>query len=172
MSCKNVVSCCAFIYPGPLFIKRTVLPQDLVKSRSHEIRVQAFPIALKFDRHINSSAVERLMKFHDDAISIISNLARFHGIWWDILPLSEYRPSYYLSHMVFRVPHYTRVMITAMSTMANRPFMYIILGTLCDTKGPLTNREKISHRCDHDTDNGLNVDMFWRCVARFWAFLN
>ena len=37
--------------PGPLFTKRTdVLPQDLVKSRSHEIRVEIFPIALQFDR--------------------------------------------------------------------------------------------------------------------------
>ena len=36
---------------GSLFTKRTdILPQDFVKSRSREIRVKTFPIALKFDR--------------------------------------------------------------------------------------------------------------------------
>ena len=43
-------------YPGTLFTKRTgVLTQDLVKPRRREIRVQTFPIALKFDRHLGSS---------------------------------------------------------------------------------------------------------------------
>ena len=41
--------------PGPLFTQRTnVLPQDLVKYRSHEIRVSTFPIVLKFDRRLGS----------------------------------------------------------------------------------------------------------------------
>ena len=69
-------------YYGPLFTKRTdVLPQDLVKSRTREIRVSTFPISLKFDRHLG--AVEMLVKFHSDTIIIISNLAdsRRHEIW-------------------------------------------------------------------------------------------
>ena len=40
---------------GPPITKRTVvLPWDLSKSRSPEIRVLTFPIALKFDRHLRS----------------------------------------------------------------------------------------------------------------------
>ena len=35
---------------GPLFTKRTgVLPQGLMKSRNCEIRIETFPITLKFD---------------------------------------------------------------------------------------------------------------------------
>ena len=57
---------------GPLFTKRTdVLPQDLVKSRS---RVDTFWIALKFDRHIDRSAVEMPVKCQSDKISITPNL--------------------------------------------------------------------------------------------------
>ena len=48
-----------FIYPGHLFNKLTdVLLQDLVKSRCHEYRVETFLIALKFDSHLGSSAVD------------------------------------------------------------------------------------------------------------------
>ena len=60
---------------GPLLTKQMgALPQDRVKSRSREIRVYTFPIALKFDRHIGSSA---------DTIILTSNLAtsRLHEIW-------------------------------------------------------------------------------------------
>ena len=75
--------------PGPLYTKQTdVLPQDLVKSRSHKIRVKTLPIALKSDRHLGSSAAEIPVKFQSDT----SNLAalRLHGVWWwDVLPLSE-----------------------------------------------------------------------------------
>ena len=39
-------------YPVPLFAKQMdVLPQHLVKSRSREIQIQTFLIALKFGRH-------------------------------------------------------------------------------------------------------------------------
>ena len=45
--------------PGPLFTKWTgVLPQNLVKSRSREIGCYNDSIALKFDRHLDSAAVE------------------------------------------------------------------------------------------------------------------
>ena len=65
---------------GPLFTKRTGLPQDLVKSRSREIRVHTFPNALKFDRHIGSSAD---VKFQSDRIIITFDLAvsRLREIW-------------------------------------------------------------------------------------------
>ena len=52
-----------------------VLPQDLVKSRSREIRIQTFPIALKFDRHLGSSAGKMPVKFQSDTIIKTSNLA-------------------------------------------------------------------------------------------------
>ena len=57
----------------------TVLPQDLVKSPSHEIRVKMFPITLKFDRHLGSSMP---VKFQSDTIIKTSNLAtsRLHKI--------------------------------------------------------------------------------------------
>ena len=49
---------------GPLFTKRTdFLPQDLVKSRSREILVYSFPVALKFDKQLGSSAAEMPVKF-------------------------------------------------------------------------------------------------------------
>ena len=61
--CRAV--CTILFTSGPLFTKRTdVLPQDLVKSRSRAIRVETFPIAaLKFDRHIGSSAAELPVTF-------------------------------------------------------------------------------------------------------------
>ena len=68
---------------GPLFTKRTdVLPQDLMKSRSREIRVDTFPIALKFDRQLGSSAAEMPVKFQSDKIIMTSNpaVSRFHEI--------------------------------------------------------------------------------------------
>ena len=71
-------------YSGPLFTKGTdVLPQDLAKSRSREILVQTFTIALKFDRHIGSKAAEMPVEFQSDTIIITSNLAtsRLHEIW-------------------------------------------------------------------------------------------
>ena len=64
----------------PLFTKRTdFLPQDLVKSRSCKIRVQTFPIALKFD----SSTAEMPVQFQSNTIIITSDIAasRLHVIW-------------------------------------------------------------------------------------------
>ena len=69
---------------GPLYTKRTdVLPQDLAKSRSCEIRGWTFPTVLKFDRHLGSSAAEVPVKFQSDTIIITSKLApsRLHEIW-------------------------------------------------------------------------------------------
>ena len=64
------------MYPRPLFAKRTdVLPQDIVKPRSPDIRVRTLQIALKFDRRIDNSAVEMPVNFHSDVIIITSNLA-------------------------------------------------------------------------------------------------
>ena len=63
-------------YPRPIFTKRTgILPQDLTKIRTHEVRIKTFPIRLKFDRHISSSPAEKPVKFQSDAIIITSNLA-------------------------------------------------------------------------------------------------
>ena len=79
--------------PGPLFTKRTdVLPQDLAKSRSLKIHIQTFPIALKFDRHLDCSDAEMPVKFKSDTIIITPILAapRLHEILrWDVRPLSE-----------------------------------------------------------------------------------
>ena len=49
---------------GPLFIKRMgVLPQDLVKCQSREIGCLNDRIALKFDRHLHSTAASAPIKF-------------------------------------------------------------------------------------------------------------
>ena len=85
--------------PGPLFIRRAdILPQHIVKSLSRAIWVKAFPITLKFDRHIGNSAAEMPVKFQSDTIIITSNLAAssdsiiiasnlaasiLRGIWWN-----------------------------------------------------------------------------------------
>ena len=69
--------------PGPLFTKRQdVLPTNLVKSRSHEIECYNSRIALKFDRHLGSSAVDVPVKFQSDWQSPNPNLAasRLHEI--------------------------------------------------------------------------------------------
>ena len=60
-----------------------VLRQDLAKSRSREIRVQTGYIALKFDRHLGSTAAEMPVKFQSDTIIITPNLAasRLREIW-------------------------------------------------------------------------------------------
>ena len=53
--------------PGPLFNKRKdVLQPNLVKSRSREIWCYKDHIALKFDRHIGSAAVEVPVEFQSD----------------------------------------------------------------------------------------------------------
>ena len=67
----------------PLITKRTdVLPQYHVKSRSLYIRVNTFPIALKFNKHLGSSSVAIPVKFQSDKITMTSNLAasRLHDI--------------------------------------------------------------------------------------------
>ena len=60
----TVINHILFIRPGPLLTKRTdVLPLDLAKSRSREIRAWSFPTALKFDGHLGSTATEMPVKF-------------------------------------------------------------------------------------------------------------
>ena len=72
-------------YSGPLFTKRTdALLQDLVKSAGKpRVSGSDVSIALKFDRHIGSSAAEMPVKFQSDMIIITSNLvaSRLHEIW-------------------------------------------------------------------------------------------
>ena len=68
---------------GPLFTKRTdVLPEKLMKSRSHEIGWYDDRIALKFDRLLGGTAAEGSVKFQSDWKSLNPNLAvsRFHEI--------------------------------------------------------------------------------------------
>ena len=50
----------------------SLLPQDLVKSRSREIRIVSSPIALKFDRHLGSTAIEMPVIFQSNTIIITS----------------------------------------------------------------------------------------------------
>ena len=64
-------------YIGPLFTKRTdVLPQELMKSRSRDIRVWTFLIAQKFDRHIGNRAAEIPVIYHSDTIIITCPISR------------------------------------------------------------------------------------------------
>ena len=66
-----------------MLTKRTdVLPQDLVKYQSREVRVEIIPIALTYGRHLDSSATEIPVKFQSQTIIITSNLAasRLHKI--------------------------------------------------------------------------------------------
>ena len=71
------------VHSGPLFTKRTdVLSQDPVTSRSREIRVYTFPVALKFGTHLGSYAADMPIKFQRDTVIITSNItaSRFHEI--------------------------------------------------------------------------------------------
>ena len=62
--------------PGPrLNIRKDVFSSDLVKSRSHEIGTLNCRIALKFDRHIGSTAAEVPVKFQNDRTNLNTNLA-------------------------------------------------------------------------------------------------
>ena len=59
--------------PVPLFTKRVdVLPQAVVKYWSREILIQYFPIALKLDRHLESTAAKMPVKYRSDAIILTS----------------------------------------------------------------------------------------------------
>ena len=66
------------------FIHDTVLPSNLVKSRSCEIKVNTVIIALKFAKRLGSTAVVTLAKFQSDMTVWISNLAasRCSEILW------------------------------------------------------------------------------------------
>ena len=70
-------------YPGLIFTKRTgVLPQDLVKSRSREIRCYDIQISLQFDRQLDRTAAEVPVKIQSGWENINMNLAasRLHEI--------------------------------------------------------------------------------------------
>ena len=61
---------------GPrLNIRKDVISQDLVKSRSHVIGTLNCHIALTFDRHIGSNAAEVPVKFESDRTILNTNLA-------------------------------------------------------------------------------------------------
>ena len=60
---------------GPLFTKQQyVLPPNLVKSQRREIGCSNDHIALKFDKHLGSTAAEMLIKFQSDWESLNLNL--------------------------------------------------------------------------------------------------
>ena len=62
--------------PGPrLNVRKYVFSKDLVKSRSHEIGTLNSYIALKFDRHIGSTAAEVPVKFQSDRTILNTNIA-------------------------------------------------------------------------------------------------
>ena len=79
--------------PGPLFTKRAgVVPQDLVTSRSHEILVGTFPIALKFDSRLGSIAAEMLVKlsnFRTIRFDLKRNDFHFRGSLQNVIHLVE-----------------------------------------------------------------------------------
>ena len=64
-------------------LRTDFLPQNLLKSRSRKIWVYTFPIALKFDRRLGSSAAEMPDNLQSDTIIITSNLvaSKLHEIW-------------------------------------------------------------------------------------------
>ena len=75
----HVYGLAALVHTSPASVTRRdaafskgmdVLPQDLVKSQSREMRVETLSIALKFDRHIDSSATEMSVKFQNGTIMI------------------------------------------------------------------------------------------------------
>ena len=66
-----------------LNIRKDVFSYNLVKSRSHEIGTINCRIALKFDRHIGSTAAEVPVKFQSDWTILNTNLAA--SILYEIL---------------------------------------------------------------------------------------
>ena len=70
-------------YNASLFTKQTdVLPRDLVKPQSREIRDETLPIGLKFDKRLGSSTAEMPVKYQSDTIIEPPNLSpsRLHEI--------------------------------------------------------------------------------------------
>ena len=68
---------------GPHYnIRSDVLSWDLVKSRSRETGSLNNRMALKFERHINRSTAEMLVKFQSDRTIVDTNLteSRLHEI--------------------------------------------------------------------------------------------
>ena len=60
---------------APSQYSKDVFSKDLVKSRSHEIGTLNSRIALKFDRHIGSTAAEVPVEFQSDRTILNTNLA-------------------------------------------------------------------------------------------------
>ena len=81
-------------HSGPLFTnQKDALPQNLVETRSREIRVYYFPIALKLDRRISNAAAEMPVKNQNDKIIIMPNLAASGQMIWrrEVRQLREWR---------------------------------------------------------------------------------
>ena len=71
----------------PLFTARTNLSlQDLVTSKSHGVRCCDYRIVPKFDRQLDSAAVDMPVKFQSDMTDLYPNLvaSRPHEIWQPI----------------------------------------------------------------------------------------
>ena len=68
-------------------------PQDLVKSRYREIRVSAFPIALKIDSHLGSNATE-ISEWYDHYNIRSRSFETSQDLTVRRPPLSELRPFY------------------------------------------------------------------------------
>ena len=64
------------------------MPPDLTQSRDHYMWVWGYPIVVKFDRRLGSTAAEAPVKFHNDTLMLTLNPAasKLNDIWWqDIL---------------------------------------------------------------------------------------
>ena len=71
------------------FTKRTdVLPQDLVKTRSREVRVQNFLMKLKFCSNLGNRSANKPVKLQSDTFTMISNFEASKLL--DVLLLSQY----------------------------------------------------------------------------------
>ena len=116
---------------GPQFTKWTgVLPQDLVKYWSRENRVYTFSIALKFYRHIGSSAAEMPVKLESDTIVLTSNFAASTS--WDLAVKTFYR-LLNRSLIYFELFHLDRVNHSIIHTNASEASVNIWIYQLYDT---------------------------------------
>ena len=61
----------------------TVLPTNLVKSRSHEMWIWSYPGAMQFGKRLGSTAAETFVKFQSDIIILSHSLtaSRINEIW-------------------------------------------------------------------------------------------
>ena len=149
-----------YSYPGPLLTMRTdVLPQCLKKSRSREIRLKTFPIALKIDKPLRSSAVEITPDFSGyNGVNLQTSTMKsryFTSLRWrhnELDSVSNHQPRDCLLNGLFR--------------RRSKKIWKLRVTGLCAGNSPVTGEFPAQM-----ASNAENVSIWWRHHGMGWPIL-